>query len=433
MAPLNTPVSPRSVTPRSISPPESGDRHLSVKRRGIIGLGCLFGVGILLAGGGTAVSTSAKKKPRPSCGQALPVGDQTVPLTVDGRSRPFLLHVPSGYSPNRRSPLLLNLHPTGGTGLSQMDGTAIRATAEAGNFLVAAPTGGAISGAGSTWVVPDVPPRGTAPPGGFPDDVRYIEEVVNKVQSIACQDHGKVFSVGYSGGARMTSALGCHLADRFTAVIADAGLRSGAPASGGADPDLSTCKPARPIPVVALHGTADGTNPYDGGGTADWQYSVPKALEAWAGLNGCNPAQVVSTLGGTLDALSYAGCRGYSTALLYRVTGGGHDWFTSPVSTNAVIAETIAKYSLQKPQPKLKGVPKGCVSGRFRLRVNVDDDSPTARILATLDGKRVLSRRNKASGSGKVRVGDGGHRLLVTATDRAGLTGVKSRRLRGCG
>src|SRR3954469_2093044 len=217
----------------------------------------------------------------PGCDRLLATGDQTVPLQSAGRDRPFLLYVPKGYDGSTPLPLLLNLHGTGGDGAAQMDDSQMRGYADSAGFLVAAPSGGAVAGAGHAWVVPGSPPRGDPPPGGYPDDVEYLREVIAAVQAMACQDRAKVFVAGHSGGGRMTSAMACNAADVVTAIVANVGLRAGAPRTGSngvAEPDPATCNPARPLPVIAVHGTADPTNPYDGGGLPDWQYTVPQAV-----------------------------------------------------------------------------------------------------------------------------------------------------------
>ena len=415
-------------------------RTAAIPRRiaiALLGALMVLVIGSLPVTAGATPAAAAKKKKKgksAACSRPLPAGSQTVPLVVDGRSRPFLLHVPSGYNGRTPLPLLLNLHFSGGDGAAQMSATGLQATADAGGFLVAAPTGGAIAAPGAAWVVPDVPPNGTAPPGGFPDDVKYLIEVVNKVQAISCQDRRKVFSTGFSGGARMTSALACHAADRFTAVIADAGLRAGAPGPGGTAPDPSTCRPARPLPIFALHGTADGTNPFDGGGAAYWQYGVPQALAAWASLNGCGPSLGVRPVAPQVDELGYDGCGLYSTVRLYRITGGGHVWFSDPsqIRANDVVRDVIARFALLKPKVRVKGAPKGCAEGPIKLKLRVTEDSPTSTLVATLDGKRVLRRREQDSVKLALNPSPGPHALKLTATDHAGLTGKKKLRLRGC-
>jgi hypothetical protein len=233
----------------------------------------------------------------------------------------------------------------------------------------------------------------------------------------------------------MSSALACRAADRITAIIADVGLRAGAPASGGATPDPSTCRPARPLPVFALHGTADSTNPYNGGGSAYWQYSVPEALAAWARLNACVPSLLVRPVAPQVDELAYDGCAAYSTVRLYRITGGEHVWFSDPgqIRANDVISDVIARFSFRKPKLRVNGLPGGCAGGSISLRLGVKEDSPAKEVVAELDGKRVLRRRNKSSLKFALHVAPGPHVLNLTVTDRAGLTSTRTLRLRGCG
>jgi polyhydroxybutyrate depolymerase len=52
----------------------------------------------------------------------------------------------------------------------------------------------------------------------------------------------------------LTYRLGCEPAGRITAI---------APVSGALNVD--GCRPARPLPVLAIHGTADHAVPYGGG------------------------------------------------------------------------------------------------------------------------------------------------------------------------
>src|SRR4051794_8944255 len=363
------------------------------------------------------------------CDRPLAAGDQTVPLQSGGVDRPSLLYVPKGYDGSTPLPLLLNLHGTGSDGAGQMDTSHMRDYADSAGFLVAAPSGGAIAGAGHTWVVPGSPPRGDPPPGGYPDDVKYLREVIAAVQGMACQNRAKVFVAGHSGGGRMTSAMGCNAADVVTGIVANVGLRAGAPrtsSSGVAEPDPATCNPSRPLPVVAVHGTNDTTNPYDGGGQPDWQYTVPQAVARWAELLGCQPQETVTSFSPSVDQISHSGCRGYWSITLYRVSGGQHVWFDGEVKTSELVSDMIARYSLLVP--RLSRFDVACRSGKIRVRVKAVTDAPLTDLSVRNGGRRrsfttstvslafkPVSRRSK---------------VVVTATDSAGLTGSRSRQIR---
>ena len=378
-----------------------------------------------------ALLVAAPAHAAPGCDRPLAAGDQTVPFQSGGRDRPFLLYVPSGYDGRTPLPLLLNLHGSGGDGPGQMETSHMREYADNAGFLVAAPNGGAVAGAGHAWVVPGSPPRGDAPPGGYPDDVKYLREVIAKVQAMACQNRAKVFAAGHSGGGRMTSAMGCNAADVITAITANVGLRAGAPRTGSngvAEPDPATCKPSRPLPVIALHGTNDGTNPYDGGGQPDWQYTVPQAVARWAELLGCQPQETVMTFSPMVDQITHSGCRGYSSITLYRVTGGEHVWFDGEIKTSEVVAGMIDRYSLRLP--RLSRFDVACRSGKIRVRVKAATDAPLTSLTVRVGGKRRTFTKHTAS---VTFIPASRHsKVLVTANDTAGLTASRSRQIR-CG
>lgn len=379
-----------------------------------------------------------------TCNKPLPAGDRTIELTSEGQARPFLLYVPEGYDGTSARPLVLNLHGTSADGRRQMDISGLRAYADKGDFLVAAPTGGARSGTGASWVVPGTPPRGEAPPGGFPNDVAYLSEVITKVRSIACLDQAKVIATGHSGGGRMTSAVACGLADRVAAVVVNAGLRAGAPrtgASGQPEPNPDTCAPSRPLSVIAVHGTADGVNPYDGGGSADWQYSVPAAFARWQQLLGCSDVVATTAFAPEVDQLDAGNCQKGAVLRLFRVNGGGHRWFGSPVDdpasgpdpmqirTSDLVADAVRTHGLRRPRPALKLT---CRPGaRLRIRATAHVDAPLAALTVRANGRLVV-RSFKTSTTRTIRLGKSrSARVSAVASDRAGLTS-KVLRVKRC-
>ena len=110
-----------------------------------------------------------------------------------------------------------------------------------------------------------------------------MSDVIDHVAAQACTDSTRVYATGFSGGARMSSLLGCALGLRLAAIAPVSGLRA---------PDR-TCV-TRPVPVLTFHGLADPQNTYEGHvpGRAAWVESVPDALAAWAAHNACS-AKVV--------------------------------------------------------------------------------------------------------------------------------------------
>jgi hypothetical protein len=98
-----------------------------------------------------------------------------------------------------------------------------------------------------------------------------------------------------------------------------AGVRAGAPDEDG-HPDPTSCHPASPVPVVAFHGSADRTNPYNNGGQRYWRDAavgragrVRRPPHGKQGLRAREP-----------DHLSGLSEPGQGAAVLDQ--GGGHTW-----------------------------------------------------------------------------------------------------------
>jgi polyhydroxybutyrate depolymerase len=145
----------------------------------------------------------------------------------------------------------------------------------------------------------------------------------------------------------MTSTLGCALADRIAAI---------APVAGIVHPD--GCAPARPIPVLSMHGTADPILFFNGGvgdvgaalsggtlpspdPTVDLHGAgYPAAVHAWAEANGCGESRderrTPSVIERTYDCPVGADVR------FLIIEGGGHSWPGSAFSASiaAIVGPT---------------------------------------------------------------------------------------------
>lgn len=276
-----------------------------------------------------AAPAAAAAKP-PSCEIASPTGERTIALTDHGTSRAFLLYVPAGYKPKRPLPLLLDLHPSGSSGAAQLQTGDIEPAADRHGYVVAAPNGAVARDGGFYWNIPGVPLVGGDPvPAGTPSDETYLLRVIKAAKRSACIDPRRIYATGYSGGARMSSAMACDHADSIAAIAPVAGLRAGVPAEsadGVWTPRRATCRPERPVSVLAFHGTADDVNPYLGNDDPRWGYGVEQALGAWARNDRCKRGPSTKAVTATESLISYRGCRDNATVSLYRSTGTGHTW-----------------------------------------------------------------------------------------------------------
>ncbi len=170
-------------------------------------------------------------------------------------------------------------------------------------------------------------------------DVMFFADLLDHVEQTLCIDMRRVFVSGFSQGAFMTSTLACVYADRIAAVTATAGIR-----------DAPGCRPSRPVPVVAFHGTADrqiayrgGLGPdglklpaYDGSGRTMGEEglqhrpplngaAIPVIATAWAERNHCRGEPATRTVSSDVTLLTWP-CAAGNEVALYRITGGGHSW-----------------------------------------------------------------------------------------------------------
>ncbi len=255
---------------------------------------------------------------RTGCGRSAVVGSQELMPMVAGRRRVVRVYVPPGYTGDKAVPLVLDLHGTGSSAVKQEAASRMDGTAEAHTFIVAYPQGARLAKTGYAWNVPGVPDPGGVLPGGRPDDVAFLEQLVSVLRRRYCVDPAAVYGTGFSGGARMISSVACDPGNPFAAIAPVSGVRSPLPCGSA------------PVAVVAVHGTADGLDPYAGHGGGYWTYSVPTAVGRWAGHDGCAgvPATTRPYPGVTMTA--YRSCRAGAAVQLYTLAGGKHQWPAAP-------------------------------------------------------------------------------------------------------
>ena len=127
----------------------------------------------------------------------------------------------------------------------------------------------------------------------------------------------------------MVSQYACDHPARVAVLAAVAGLRAGAPrqeADGSFVPDPATCRPGRPVPVLAFSGIADPVNPYPGGGAPYWGYGAEAAAKQWTVLNGCRRGPRTSTVSEHVNRVQYSSCRDSADVVSYVIQDGGHTW-----------------------------------------------------------------------------------------------------------
>jgi polyhydroxybutyrate depolymerase len=150
------------------------------------------------------------------------------------------------------------------------------------------------------------------------DDVAFISALIDHFEVTDNVDPNRVYVTGLSRGGMMTYRLGCELSDRIAAIAPVSGNM--ATASGSAD---VPCAISRPVSVLAIHGTADGTIPI-AGGKVDITFSpMVDVIGRWRSLDGCG--SMTTAIDGPSTTTTWS-CAAGSTVSMRVVTGGWHMW-----------------------------------------------------------------------------------------------------------
>lgn len=272
----------------------------------------------------SALSPPAKAQTPTAACALTPVAGELRELTSGGRTRTYRLFVPPNIAGRTQLPLVVDLHGSGGNAAGHAKTTAFEALAAREGFAVAT-----LQAVDSRWNVPVMSTRA--------DDVQYASDVIDHIAARTCIDPAHVHATGFSGGGRMSSLLGCRLNHRIAAIAPVGGLRWTGPC------------PGRAVPVLAVHGLADLTNPYEGHGDrgGEWVESVPEALAGWATHNRCPPKLVQEDPPGPLHTVRFAGCASGAEVRLLRIDGMGHIWPRTEIDATDAIWQFFKAHPLQ--------------------------------------------------------------------------------------
>lgn len=243
-----------------------------------------------------------------------------VTRTVMGRD--YCVKVPSSYRAGTPMPVVLMLHGFGADGESQSNYLDLNDTAETRGFILVKPNGTLNSTAQRYWNA--FPACCVVFATDPPDDVAFLDAVLDDVESAYTVDTHREYAMGHSNGAFMTNRLACDRTTRFAAI---------ATLAGTLEPSL--CTPSAPISVLHIHASDDLVINYPGGmviGAPDPYVGAEADVAFWASANGCGAARTeVETREmacGIGDAEThverYSGCSDGTVVELWRMDIGGH-------------------------------------------------------------------------------------------------------------
>lgn len=254
--------------------------------------------------------------------QALPREGWTARTLVSGgRQRCYYLYSPPGYAAERPLPVVFSFHGFLSNPESQALITGWHKLAAQEGFRVVYPEGQSFPqrwDSDVAWSDPEV------------DDVQFFRDMLADLSSVTAVDRARVYVSGFSNGGGMTVRLGCEAADQIAALGT----------SAAAIVSMDDCRPSRPVPLMAFHGTADPIVNYEGGEMQGWLLRwlahttrAPTSFVAaedwvatWAAGNGCAPTPESIPPQGDASGVRYVGCDEDAAVVFYTIDGGGHAW-----------------------------------------------------------------------------------------------------------
>lgn len=239
-------------------------------------------------------------------------------VDVDGAPRTYYVHPGSAYDGTWPVPLLIVLHPFLGSAAQMEALTGFSLIADRDYFVVAYP-----EGIGRRWNSDIAAVDGV-------DDVGFIDAVIDDVGREFTIDMERIYVVGASNGAFMTYRLMCELGWRFAA----AGV-----VMGTMPVDVcEACMPAKAIPLMMIHGTADPVVPFLGGQAGPDEggmftfNSFFDTMWYWVGQNGLWPCLFETCALPDLEpedgtcVTEWVFREGEAPVHALMVTDGGHTW-----------------------------------------------------------------------------------------------------------
>jgi polyhydroxybutyrate depolymerase len=157
-------------------------------------------------------------------------------------------------------------------------------------------------------------------------------------------DRRRIYATGFSNGGFMVNRLACEASELFAAVASVSGIL--APRNNPVmDPNGTagnfTCTPGRPVPVLHVHGTEDPLVDYNGNPFMGWD-GVVNFTEAWAARNGCHEPPVTvfanstNNTGDTTNGNGTTNGNADTTKFTGDTTNGNASPSTPPASPSSV-------------------------------------------------------------------------------------------------
>ncbi|MFK7809357.1 MAG: PHB depolymerase family esterase [Saprospiraceae bacterium] len=246
-------------------------------------------------------------------------------MTSGGIDRNYHLYVPDN---SMNAPVVLLFHGNGGNYNDVLGLSNVKAPYKAWldlaveeDLIIAVPNGTLGSNNKRGWN--DC--RNDASTNPTVDDVQFIEELLDYIQSEYNSNASKVFAVGTSNGGHFSIRLAEEIPDKITAFAAIVASNS----------VNSKCNnSSTPISALFMNGTEDSFLPYDGGQMASNRgevFSTENTIQYWVDKNATDTVAEISNFtnsntsdNSTVTKHLYANGQNGTEVALYEIENGGH-------------------------------------------------------------------------------------------------------------
>jgi len=238
-------------------------------------------------------------------------------MKVDGRTRTYSLNLPPNYYEDAGFSLVIAMHGGGGSAEQFETTSKLTEKANASHFIVVYPEGVVSTGAlgARTWNA-----------GGCCayaiehqiDDVKFIEQLIDKLVADYKIDPKKVYATGHSNGGMLSYRLACEISEKIAAIAT----------SSCTMVVKQPCDPSRAVPVLHIHSVVDEKVPYTGGTGISNAYFPPldSILNVWSLVNDCETIAQVLHNDDDYKFTKWSDCSGQVTIHYYLTQDGGHAW-----------------------------------------------------------------------------------------------------------
>jgi polyhydroxybutyrate depolymerase len=235
-------------------------------------------------------------------------------IKSSGQIRKYRLYVPELYDSSAPTPLVICLHGLIQWPAHQQKLSGWNALADEHGFIVVYPRGTGFPLRWNTRPLDDNP-------GAIAAEVQFFSDLIDHLSRNYSIDQTRIYANGMSNGGGMSHLLACELFGRIAAIggVAGAYLYP-----------WDDCRPGRPVPVIAFHGTQDPIVPYHGGPaprSRSYKFDPVEVWAAkWASRNGCDEKREIIPSIGNVHCVRYTNSDEDAEVILYSIEGGGHSW-----------------------------------------------------------------------------------------------------------